>query len=133
MTSSRKNKTLYIDKEAASALELVKCGLLKPLNGLMSKKEKQMDSKSNFLTTNIIKIFFDFVKHIIKDFEQSRSVSKIDKFSEEFSNLEHLVIQLDDKLQENRRMIETLKNQLLWEHLILFALIVTILIQILNG
>ena len=41
MTSSRKNKTLYIDKEAASALELVKCGLLKPLNGLMSKKEKQ--------------------------------------------------------------------------------------------
>jgi hypothetical protein len=99
----------------------------------MSKKEKQMDSKSNFLTTNIIKIFFDFVKHIIKDFEQSRSVSKIDKFSEEFSNLEHLVIKLDDKLQENRRMIETLKNQLLWEHLILFALIVTILIQILNG
>ena len=99
----------------------------------MSKKEKQMDSKSNFLTTNIIKIFFDFVKHIIKDFEQSRSVSKIDKFSEEFSNLEHLVIKLDDKLQENRRMIETLKNQLLREHLILFALIVTILIQILNG
>jgi len=41
MTSSRKNKTIYIDKEAASALELVKCGLLKPLNGLMSKKEKQ--------------------------------------------------------------------------------------------
>jgi sulfate adenylyltransferase len=41
MTSSRKNKTLYIDKEAASALELVKCGLLKPLNGLMTKKEKQ--------------------------------------------------------------------------------------------
>jgi len=41
MTSSRKNKTLYIDKEAASALELVKCGLLKPLKGLMNKKEKQ--------------------------------------------------------------------------------------------
>ncbi|MEA3330491.1 MAG: sulfate adenylyltransferase [Campylobacterota bacterium] len=41
MTSSRKNKTLYIDKEAASALELVKCGLLKPLTGLMTKKEKQ--------------------------------------------------------------------------------------------
>lgn len=41
MTSSRKNKTLLIDKEAASALELVKCGLLKPLKGLMNKKEKQ--------------------------------------------------------------------------------------------
>ncbi len=41
MTSSRKNKTLLIDKEAASALELVKCGLLKPLNGLMTKAQKQ--------------------------------------------------------------------------------------------
>ena len=40
MTSSRKNKTILIDKEAASALELVKCGLLKPLTGLMTKKEK---------------------------------------------------------------------------------------------
>ena len=40
MTSLRKNKTLFIDKEAASALELVKCGLLQPLKGLMSKKEK---------------------------------------------------------------------------------------------
>ena len=41
MTLSRKNKTLLIDKEAASALGLVKCGLLKPLTGLMTKKEKQ--------------------------------------------------------------------------------------------
>jgi len=41
MTSLRKNKTIYIDKEAASALELVKCGLLKPLKGLMNKTQKQ--------------------------------------------------------------------------------------------
>ncbi|MEN8303285.1 MAG: sulfate adenylyltransferase [Campylobacterota bacterium] len=41
MTSSRKNKTLFIDKEAASALELVKNGLLKPLRGLMTKEEEQ--------------------------------------------------------------------------------------------
>ncbi len=41
MTSSRKNKTLLIDKEAASALELLKDGLLKPLTSLMTKKEKQ--------------------------------------------------------------------------------------------
>ncbi len=40
MTSLRKNKTIFIDKEASSVLELVKCGLLKPLTGLMNKKEK---------------------------------------------------------------------------------------------
>ena len=40
MTSLKRNKTLFIDREAASALELVKCGLLKPLNGLMNKSQK---------------------------------------------------------------------------------------------
>ena len=39
MTSSRKNKTLLIDKEAASALELLKDGLLSPATTLMNSKE----------------------------------------------------------------------------------------------
>ena len=41
MTSSRKNKTLYIDKEAASALELVKDGLLLPVTKLMNEAESK--------------------------------------------------------------------------------------------
>jgi len=38
MISSRKNKTLFIDKEAASALELVADGLLLPVTKLMCEK-----------------------------------------------------------------------------------------------
>ncbi len=41
MTSSRKNKTLFIDKEAASVLELVKDGLLFPVTKLMGTKESE--------------------------------------------------------------------------------------------
>ena len=39
MTSSRKNRTLFIDKEAASALELVSDGLLLPVTKLMGEEE----------------------------------------------------------------------------------------------
>ena len=39
MASLRKNKTLYIDREAASALELVKNRLLYPLTHLMGSEE----------------------------------------------------------------------------------------------
>nr|WP_321268094.1 sulfate adenylyltransferase [uncultured Sulfurimonas sp.] len=42
MTSSRKNKTLLIDKEAASALELLKDGLLEPATSLMNFKQSQI-------------------------------------------------------------------------------------------
>jgi len=41
MTSSRKNKTIYIDKEAASVLELVSESLLSPVTKLMSEAESQ--------------------------------------------------------------------------------------------
>ena len=41
MTSLRKNKTLFIDKEAASALELVSTGLLSPVTQLMNEKTSQ--------------------------------------------------------------------------------------------
>lgn len=53
MTSSRKNKTILIDQEAASALELVKGNLLYPVQNLMGKEESKkvldtglVDSKS---------------------------------------------------------------------------------------
>jgi len=41
MTSSRKNKSIYIDAEALSTLALIQAGLLSPVNGLMSKKEAE--------------------------------------------------------------------------------------------
>jgi sulfate adenylyltransferase len=41
MTSLRKNKTLFIDREAASALELVSTGLLSPVTKLMNEKISQ--------------------------------------------------------------------------------------------
>jgi sulfate adenylyltransferase len=41
MTSSRKNKTIYIDAEALSTLALIQEGLLDPVRGLMSREEAE--------------------------------------------------------------------------------------------
>ncbi|MBE0515421.1 sulfate adenylyltransferase [Sulfurimonas sp.] len=41
MTLSRKNKTLLIDKEAVSALELLKDGLLSPVESLMNEEQSK--------------------------------------------------------------------------------------------
>ena len=49
MTSSRKNKTIFIDQEAASALELVSEGLLYPVTKLMNKEESDMVSKTGMI------------------------------------------------------------------------------------
>ncbi len=49
MTSSRKNKTILIDKEAASALELVKEGLLYPVTSLMGEEESKRVLKTGLI------------------------------------------------------------------------------------
>lgn len=49
MISSRKNKTLLIDKEAASALELLKDGLLAPVEKLMNEEESRSVLESGLI------------------------------------------------------------------------------------
>jgi len=49
MTSSRKNKTLFIDKEAASALEMLKDNLLYPATRLMDEKTSKEVLKTGLL------------------------------------------------------------------------------------
>jgi len=49
MTSSRKNKTLFIDKEAASVLELVADGLLAPVTKLMSERDSKVVLETGLL------------------------------------------------------------------------------------
>lgn len=49
MISSRKNKTLLIDKEAASALELLKDGLLSPVESLMNEQQSKSVLKTGLI------------------------------------------------------------------------------------
>ncbi len=49
MTSSKRNKTVFIDQEAASALELVDAELLYPVTKLMNKQESDEVSKRGMI------------------------------------------------------------------------------------
>ena len=49
MESSRKNRTLFIDKEAVSALALLKAGLLYPVTELMNEKQMRKVSQSKLV------------------------------------------------------------------------------------
>ena len=75
------------------------------------------------MVNGLVNTFFDIVKHFIKDFENVRKVKKIDKFSEEFSTLEHMLLRLEKKMDDNRHHIEDLKARLLWGNVIIIVLI----------
>jgi len=73
--------------------------------------------------SGLIKAFFDLINHFIRDFENIRKVKKIDRFSEEFSTLEHLLVRLEKKLDEQRFQIEDMKTRILWGNIVIIILI----------
>jgi predicted RNase H-like nuclease (RuvC/YqgF family) len=94
----------------------------------MSKvPEKQ---KSNPILSGLINMFFDMIKHFMKDFENIRKVKKIDNMSDKFSSLEHMMVRLEDKLQDNRHQIEELKNRLLWGNIFIIILVLFVIYQL---
>jgi len=101
MTSSRKNKTIYIDKEAASALELVKCGLLKPLNGLMSKKEKQSIITSGLIDGKTFPLPFILAPSGVKNEGVIKSLQKGENITILCEGKEFATLTVDEVFQTN--------------------------------
>ncbi|RLC46461.1 MAG: hypothetical protein DRI23_12350 [Candidatus Cloacimonadota bacterium] len=94
----------------------------------MSKiSEKQ---KSNPILSGLINMFFDMIKHFMKDFENIRKVKKIDNVNDKFSSLEHMLVRLEDKIQDNRHQIEELKNRLLWGNIFIIILVLFVIYQL---
>ena len=75
MTSSKRNKTLYIDAEALSTLALVQEGLLHPVEGLMGKTEAESVDK----TKNYKGVPFPFSFILAPNGEKNREVLRAAK------------------------------------------------------
>ena len=90
-------------------------------------KNKNDIHKSSPFLSGLINIFFDMIKHFIKDFDNMRKVKKIDTAAEKFSALEHMLIRLEEKINDNWRVVEDLKNKLLWGNVINIALLLVII------
>jgi chaperonin cofactor prefoldin len=59
-----------------------------------------------------------------------KKVKKIDNFTDRFSSLEHMIVRLEDKIQENRYQIEDLKNRLLWGNIVIVVLIGIVIFEL---
>lgn len=85
MASSRKNRALYIDSQAVSALCLAKAGLLSPVESLMTEEESKSLMASNAL--DIKEFPFPFLltpsgKRNIQVLKESKKGDCLDLFSE---------------------------------------------------
>lgn len=93
----------------------------------MSKvPERKKDSP---LLVGLINMFFEMIKHFFKDFENMKKVKKIDSMQDKFASIEHMLVRLEDKIQENRHQIEDLKNRILWGNIVIIVLLAIVIYQ----
>lgn len=96
------------------------------IKGVNMKNKNDIKKNSPFLS-GLINIFFDMIKHFIKDFENMRKVKKIDTATEKFSALEHMLVRLEERINDNWKYTQDLKNKLLWGNVINVALLLVII------
>jgi uncharacterized membrane protein YjfL (UPF0719 family) len=95
-------------------------------------KNKKEISKSGPILSGLITIFFDMIKHFIKDFDNMRKVKKVDTAADKFSALEHMIVRLENKINDNWKDIEELKSRLFWGNainIVLFLVVIYLLIR----
>ena len=101
MTSSRKNKTIFIDQEAASALELVSEGLLYPVTKLMNKEESDMVSKTGMIDGKTFPFPFILAPAGKKNEKILKSMKKGEKLTLICDNKEFAILDVDDVFEIN--------------------------------
>ncbi len=103
MTSSRKNKTLFIDKEAASVLELVKEGLLFPLTRLMSKLESDEVLKTGLINGKTFPFPFFLAPSGLKNIEVLSTLQRGESITLICDDTEFAILVVDETFQIDPR------------------------------
>ena len=106
MTSSRKNKTLLIDKEAAYALELLKDGLLSPATSLMNSKEAKEVLKTGLINGKTFPFSFILAPSGKKNKKVLNSLKKNDTVTILFDKKPFATLVVDEvfKINKNNRV-----------------------------
>ena len=79
---------------------------------------------------SFILLFIELMSHWKRDFSHNSNIKKIDKTTEQLGTIEHMLVRLEKKIQQNRDMVDKLKFQLAFSMLVNLLLLVVILLKV---
>ena len=95
----------------------------------MTDKELKNKLHSNPVTAFFVKIFYSFMKSAITEMHL-KPKSKTSGVDEKLSTIEHLILKLENQIQENRHVITSLQEKFFWSQILVIILLVSIILQI---
>jgi len=89
-----------------------------------------MGKAFNRFIPTFIPLFFELLRHIRRDSNHNQNIKKGDKTTEKLGTLEHMMVRLEKKVQQNREVYTRNFNQLKWWLILNSALLIAILVKV---
>jgi len=84
---------------------------------------------SRFIPT-FIPLFFELMRHLRRDANHNQNIKKSDKTAEKLGTMEHMMVRLEKKVQQNRDYYTRSYNQLRWWLILNSALLIAIFVKV---
>lgn len=95
----------------------------------MKNKDNNDKIQSNPVTSFFVNVFYNFMKKAVTDMHL-KPKTKSNETTEKLSTIEHLILKLENQIQENRHYISGLQEKLIWSQVLIIILLVSIILQI---
>ncbi len=89
-----------------------------------------MGKAFNRFIPTFIPLFFELMRHLRRDASHNNNIRKNDKTTEKLGTLEHMMVRLEKKVQQNRDFYHKNFNQLRWWLILNSALLIAILVKL---
>lgn len=77
-----------------------------------------------------IPLVYEVTKHLRRDTNHNQNIKKIDKTTEHLGTLEHMIVRLERKVQNNREVYQKTISHVRWWLIINSAVLVAITIKV---
>ncbi|RLC44062.1 MAG: hypothetical protein DRH57_09515 [Candidatus Cloacimonadota bacterium] len=91
----------------------------------MSKRKKEEDEHSS-LAKVFIKLLFDLLRHLIKDWESRNSTKRFDELTEKYKKLEG---EIKNYMKKVSVQVEKLENKMLWSNILTVILLMIVIAE----
>ncbi|MEA1973839.1 MAG: hypothetical protein U9N34_11185 [Candidatus Cloacimonadota bacterium] len=94
----------------------------------MKDKDYKKNLHTNPFTTFFVKMFYSFMKSAVSEMHFKTKKSSED--NDKLSTIEHLILKLEKQVQDNRHIISSLHDKLIWSQVLIIILLISIILQI---
>ncbi len=98
-------------------------------NAKKRRGNEREQPQSNPIYAGLVKILFEIVKYLLNNNDMIFTDKKAEDADKQFEEMKGMILELEKKTNDYRRMIEQLQARILWGNILFLILIIIMILQ----